>query len=449
MHNRLPAARFFTHSAFLPLAALVLGGATLNGCGEPDKATEKVSAGKANKTPAAAISQVSVFVDASTGMRGFMHSNAPGEAGSQFQRTITEVLSNINGQRATGQAAPAYYFVQESTPSNPHALRPTTYAELSNTVSTGIEKPALGTEMPTMLREILKLQKGKPGTVSVVISDFIYAPPDPKQTWKVKTDVKDALSEASAANLAISIFAGTSEFRDKFFPGNRTRFQVLKGSRLPYYVWVLGEPTAVAAATPLLKPLMGAGFERVSYNLPAPPAAVFEHFGNVGEWYVDKTGSRQTQPLTLHVAKNLSRQEPAEFVLALDLSNSPATEAASLPKQLQLDEAGTGATLPKVWLARDEAKTPRSPALATYTHLAKVHLERLPGQKPATLRLLLPRTQPAWVAKYSTLNDSNIAAQGPKTFLLSEVLQGVQDYYDQQPAGREVWALPVQLQTAD
>jgi hypothetical protein len=447
MHNRLPAARFFTYSAILPLAALVLGGVALTGCGEPEKAPEKTTASKADKTPAAAISQISVFVDASTGMRGFMHPNAPGETGSQFQRTITEVLSNVNGQRAG--AAPAYYFVQESTPSNPRALRPTTYAELSNTVSTGIQNPALGTEMPTMLREVLKLQKGKPGAVSVVISDFIYAPPDPKQTWKVKTDVKDALSEASANNLAINIFAGTSEFRDKFFPGNRTRFQVLKGSRLPYYVWVLGEPAAVAAATPLLKPLMGAGFERVNYNLPAPPAAVLEHFGNVGEWYVDKTGSRQTQPLTLHVAKSLSRQEPAEFVLALDLSNAPANEAASLPKQLQLDDAGTDATLAKVWLARDEAKAPRSPALPTYTHLAKVHLVRLPGQKPATLRLVLPRTQPAWVAKYTTLNDSNIAAQGPKTFLLSEVLQGVQDYYDQQPAGREVWALPVQLQAAD
>jgi hypothetical protein len=448
MHARLPAARFFCRPAFLPLAALLLGGASLTGCGEPDKTTGH-AATKADKATDAANGQISVFVDASTGMRGFMHPNAPGETGSQFQRTITELLSNINDQRAATQAAPAYYFVQESTPSNPRALRATTYAELSNTVSTGIEKPALGTEMPTMLREVLKLQKGKPGAVSIVISDFIYAPADPKQTWKVKTDVKDALSEASAADLAISVFAGTSEFRDKFFPGNRTRFQVLKGSRLPYYVWVLGQPAAVAAATPLLKPLMGAGFERVSYNLPAPPAAVFEHFGNVGEWYVDKAGSRQTQPLTLHVTKALSRQEPAEFVVALDLTNAPAAEAASLPKQLQLDEAGTGATLKKVWAARDEPKAPHSPTLPTYTHLAKVHLERLPGQKAATLRLVLPRTQPAWVAKYTTLNDSNIAAQGPKTFLLSEVLQGVQDYYDQQPASREVWALPVRVQPAD
>ncbi|MDO7886130.1 hypothetical protein [Hymenobacter cheonanensis] len=449
MHSRLLAARFWYSSAFYPLAALLLGGGTLGSCGGSDKPTEKVTTAATSKTPAAAISQISVFVDASTGMRGFMHPNAPGETGSQFQRAITELLSNINDQRAANKVAPTYYFVQESTAKDPHTLRPTTYAELSNTVSTGIQNPALGTEMPTMLREILKLQKGKPGTVSVVISDFIYAPPDPKQTWKVKTDVKDALNEAAAADLAINIFAGTSEFRDKFFPGNRTHFQVLNGSRLPYYVWVLGQPTAVAAATPWLKPLMGEGFERVSFNTLAPPAAVFEHFGNVGEWYVDKTGSRQTQPLTLHFTKSLSRQEPAEFVLGLDLSNAPAAEAASLPTKLQLDEAGTGATLAKVWAARNEPKAPRSPALPTYTHLARVHLEHLPGQKPATLRLVLPRTQPTWVAKYTTLNDSNIAAQGPKTFLLSEVIQGVQDYYDQQPAGREVWALPVQLRAAD
>jgi len=447
MHARLPAARFFHSATLLPLAALLLGGGGLSSCGGPDKTTEKTA--KTAKAPTTAISQVSVFVDASAGMRGFMHPNKPGETGSQFQRSVTEVLSNINDQRATNQTAPAYYFVQESTAKDPRVLRPSSYAELSNTVSTGIQNPSLGTEMPTMLREILKLQKGKPGAVSVVISDFIYAPQDPKQTWKVKTDVKDALSEASAQDLAVSIFAGTSEFRDKFFPGNRTRFQMLNGSRLPYYVWVLGQPAAVAAATPFLRPLLGTGFERVSYNLPPPPAAVFEHYGNVGDWYADKTGSRQTQPLTLHFTNNLSRQQPAEFVLGLDLTNAPAAEAAGLSKQLHLDEAGTGATLTKVWAMRDEPKAPSSPSLPTYTHLAKIHLERLPGRKATTLRLVLPRTQPAWVAKYTTLNDSNIAAQGPKTFLLSEVLQGVQDYYDQQPAGRETWALPINLQAAD
>ena len=394
-----------------------------------------------------------MFVDASTGMRGFMHPNAPGQTGSQFQRVITEVLSNIRGQQAGSSPAPAYYFVQESTPKDPRVLRPTTYAELSNTVSTGIKNPALGTELPTMLREILKLQKAKPGTVSIIVSDFIYAPPDLRQTWKVKTDVKDALSEVAASDLAIHVFAGTSEFRDKFFPGNRTHFQVLNGTRLPYYVWVLGQPAAVAAVTPLLGPLRGSGFEQVRFNTMAPAAAVFEHFGNAGDWYVEKNGKQQTQPLALHFTKKPSRPDPAEVVVGVDLGKAPAAEVATLAGQLKLEDAGTGATLQKVWAVRDESKAPANAALPTYTHLAKIHLERLPGNQPVTLRLVLPRSQPAWVAQYTTLNDSNMAAQvakqGPKTFLLSELLQGVQDYYDQQPAGREVWAVPVRVGPAD
>ena len=398
-------------------------------------------------------SQINVFVDASTGMRGFMHPNAPGQTGSQFQRVIVELLSNIKGQQVGSKIAPAYYFVQESTPKDPRVLRPTTYVELSNTVSTGIKNPAYGTEMPTMLREILKLQQARPGTVSIIVSDFIYAPPDVRQTWKVKTDVKDALSEVAPQDLAIHVFAGTSEFRDKFFPGNRTHFQMLNGTRLPYYVWVLGQPVAVAAVAPLLGPLLGSGFEQVRFNTRPPATAVFEHFGNAGDWYVEKEGKQQVQPLTLRFTKKPSRQDPAEVVVAVDLNNAPTTEAAALARQLKLENAGTGATLLRVWDARDEPKAPGNAALPTYTHLAKIHLERLPGTQPATLRLVLPRSQPAWVAKYTTLNDSEMAKQvvkdGPKTFLLSELLQGVQDYYDQQPAGREVWAVPIRLRPAD
>ena len=422
--------------AFLLASALLLGGCGTGGTDptHPPAATAKAAA--------PALTQLSMYLDASTGMRGFMHPNAPGEPGSDFQRTVAELLSNLHDQTAARQA---YYFVQESTPKDPRVLRPSSYDELSSTVSTGIKTPALGTEMPTMLREVLRGQQSQPGAVSIIISDFIYAPPDLTQTWRVKTDVKDALSTAPAADLALSVFAGTSAFRDKFFPGNRSRPQVLSGSRVPYYVWVLGRPAAVAAALPLLRPLLGAGFERLSYNLPAPPAVVFEHFGNQGTWYVSKSGNAQTQPLTLNFSERPTRQQPAEAVLGLDLSAAPATEAAELPQTLRLDDGGTGATLAKVQKTSAVAHPPSSAALPAYTHLATLRLERLPGAA-ATLRLVLPRPGlPAWVATYSTTNDSNLAKQGPKTFLLSELLQGVQDYYAAQPAGREVWALPVQV----
>lgn len=424
-----------------PLLFLLAGAA--GSCGSDSTP----AAGRATRAKAAApaISQLNVYLDASTGMRGFMHANAPGSLGSAFQRTVSEVLSNVNELPGAGKA---YYFVQESTPKDPRVLRSATYGEVSSTVSTGIKSPALGTEMPTMLREVLQRQQARPGTVSLVISDFIYAPPDLTQTWRVKTDVKEALATVPADKLALSIFAGTSAFRDKFFPGNRTHFQVLSGAQLPYYVWVLGAPEAVAAAMPLLKPLLGPGFERASYNSPPPPATVFEHFGNVGTWFLQRDGQRPVQPLTLAFGENPTRQEPAEFAVGLDLAAAPASEAASLPHRLRL-AGGEGATLLGVQPASTLPKAPTSAALPTYTHLARVRVTRLPTGPAPALQLVLPRATPAWVARYSTTNDSDIARQGPKTFLLSEVLQGVQDYYDQQPTGRQVWALPVRLQPAD
>lgn len=392
-----------------------------------------------------AITQLNFYLDASTGMRGFMHPNAPGSLGSEFQRTVSEVLSNANDLSGVGKA---YYFVQESTPKDTRVLRPTTYDEVNSTVSTGIKNPALGTEMPTMLREVLK-QQAKPGTVSLIVSDFIYAPPKLDETWRVKINVKEALNTVPANKLALIIFAGTSEFRDKFFPGNRTHFQQLNGAKLPYYVWVLGEPTAVAAATPLLKPLLGPGFERLSYNMPAPPATVFEHFGNVGTWFLQKNGPQPTQPLTLTFSQNPTRQNPAAFAVGFNMAGAPAVETADLPLQLRLDAGDSGASLLSVQAAGALPKPPSSAALPIPTHVAKVQLERLPAGAAHTLRLVLPRSTPAWVRRYTTTNDNNIASQGPKTFLLSEVLQGVQDYYDQQPTGREIWALPIRVQPAD
>lgn len=440
------------------LASLLLvacGGDTdIPKVGKKKKATTATAAATSTPataaTPTVGVSQVNVVVDASTGMRGFMRPNQPGEPGSDFQRRVSALLSGFHAQRAQQPAPPAYYFVQESTAQDPRVLRPTTYAELTNTVSTGIKNPAAGTELPAMLREVLKLQKARPGTLSVVISDFIYAPPNASETWRVKTDVQDALSEVPAAKLALRVFAGTSAFRDKFFPGNRTRFQVLSGSRIPYYIWVLGEPATVAAAEAagLLRPLAGPEFERVAYQTASGTAVAFEHFQNVGQWYVEKGGSAPV-PLRLAAADPPTRKAPLEFVLGLDLRHLPADAQASLPRLARLDPGEALATLVKVWAVATEPKAPVSKALPTYTHLAKVRVERLPAGRPTTLRLVLPRAVPAWVAHYSTTNDSDIAAQGPKTFLFSEVMQGVQDYYDQQPTGREAWSLPVQVRLAD
>ena len=427
----------FRKYALLPLAGLAT--ACGSGGGPVKIGGDRGAAGQA--AAADKITQINVLVDASGGMQGFMHANAPGQAGSGFQQTVTALLSDINGQKS--QPA-AYYFVKEAAGPDPRVLVPTTYNALTGAVSTGIQRPALGTELPQMLAEALKLQAQKPGTVSIIVSDFIYGPKNPSETWRVKTDVKDALATADAARLAVSVFANTSEYRGNFYPGNRTRPQPLHGEKLPYYIWVLGAPALVAQVDgTLLKRL--AGQPQAHFNTRfAPPYAALDHFQNLGEWYKADAGPVPAVALT----KSVTRQEPAEIVFGLDLKAVPAEWQKAAALGLRLDPAATNAALLRTWPVAQEPAAAGKPYLQAYTHLAKIRVNQIPGAG-ALLHLTLPRQQPAWVAQTSTANDSNIARQGPKTFLLADVLQGVADYFADQPAAQLSLDLPIRVQRAE
>ncbi|MFD1469287.1 hypothetical protein ACFQ48_13730 [Hymenobacter caeli] len=424
--------------ALLPLSGLAVA------CGSGGEPV-KIAGGKpAAGAPAAAdkIGQINVLVDASGGMQGFMHANAPGEPGSNFQQTVAALLSDVNGQHG---APAAYYFVKEATGADPRILVPTSYGALTSAVSTGIQRPALGTELPLMLAEALKLHAQRPGTVSLIVSDFIYSPKNSGETWRVKTDVKDALATADAARLAVSVFANTSEYRGNFYPGNRTRPQPLHGEKLPYYIWVLGAPALVAQVDgTLLKRL--AGQPQAHFNTRfAPPYTALDHFQNKGEWY-------KTEPVagvpTLGFTKSVSRKEPAEVVFGLDLKAVPAEWQKAAAQGLRLDAAATDATLLRTWPVAQEPAAAGKPYLQQYTYLAKIRVNQIPGAG-ALMHLTLPRQQPAWVAQTSTANDSNITKQGPKTFLLADVLQGVADYFADQPSAQLSLDLPIRVQRAE
>lgn len=394
------------------------------------------------KAAPAGLRQLNVFVDISTGMRGFMKPTRPGDPGSQFQQTVTGLLSDVNG---TSGAQSAYYFVGESTAQTPGGLVPTTYNELTQTVAVGMKKSATGTEMPEMLRQVLKLQAQKPGTVSVVISDFIYGPQDPRQVFRVKTDIKDALrAGADPAQLAVSVFANVSEFSDKFFPGNRTAPQVLKNARLPYYIWVLGAPELVRQVdNNLLSRLDGQPQAHFNLRYEAPAYGVVTGYQSQGQWYAE-AGPEGGQATGVSFTE-LSKTNPAQLTVGFDLKSMPlgAQQNFKAP-QLQLDAANTDTHLVKTWAAGTGPAAP--PAGRAYSHFAQVSLSRLPGSKPQTLRFTLAAPMPTWVAGYTTTNDSGIASQGPKTFLLQDVLQGVRDYFAAQPSAKApLFEVPVTL----
>lgn len=427
-------------------------GVLVTACSGP-KGGDKV-AGSPAKEPAAAakVSQVNVFVDMSGGMQGFVHPVAPGASGSGFQQTVTELLSDVNAQRTKQASAPAYYFFKESTPADPRLLVPSSYPEMTSTVSGGLRNAARGSELPQMLSEALKLQAKKPGTVSVLISDFIFAPRVKGETWKIKTFIKDALSAVDASKLGISVFANTSDYRGNFYPGNRTGPQKLNGEKIPYYIWVLGDPALVAQLDAGLLHKLAAQ-PQAHYNVRfAPPYAVPDFLDNpVGRWTVT-AGSPGVAPLVTFSQKP-TIGKPAEVVVALDLSKLPASLVSLVnEKTLRLAESDAGATLTRVFSLAQMPDARQQPVLRKYTHFAQVRFVQVPPVA-TELHLELARTEPTWIAAYSIdddkSGDSNIKSKGPKTFHLTEVMRGVADYFADEPSAQRVFSVPVRVALRD
>ena len=442
----------FTLASRNTLFCLAIG-ALFSACSGPKG--EGSAAGSPTKEPAvnvaaAKVSQINVFVDMSGGMRGFMHANDPGrnETGSEFQRTVMDLLSDVNRLAPKLTAPPSYYFFKEKEPTNPQVLVPSTYAGMTGAVSGGLKNAARGSELPQMLSEALTLQARKPGTVSILISDFIFAPQNVKDTWRIKTFIKDALNAVEPAKLAVSVFANTSEFRGNFYPGNRTGKQPLNGEKLPYYIWVLGDPALVGQVdSGLLRQL--AAQPQAHYNVAfAPPYAVPDFLTDpVGNWTVAE-GIGATAPVVTFTKKP-TLGKPAEIVVALDLSRLPASMVSQVSANtLRLAEAGTGATLTQVFPLAQMPDARQQPALKKYTHFARLRFVQAPAGAP-TLRLELARTEPAWVAAYSTASDSGIKKQGPKTYYLKEVMAGVADYFADEPSAQRVFSLPVRVTARD
>lgn len=416
------------------LVVLVTSSLVIAGCtapGENQAATKAPTPSKtaspAPSAPAAALKQVQVFVDMSGGMNGFVPVNRPGEAGSEFQRTVTALLSGVEGQASRGVRT-SYFFVKEATTPSASVLLPTSYATVSQSVSSGIRNAAKGSDLTTMLREVLQRQQAQPGTVSIIISDFIYAPTNTQNVWagKVSADIKDALSVADPSKLAVSVFANTSAFRGRFYPGRRTAPETLTGQQLPYYVWVLGPAALVAQVN---RTVLGslAGQPQVHFNAtyPTPTYGAVTGYQSQGGWFAVAGPPPGVQVTAV------SAREPVQFVVGFDLKDLPKpAQAAFQVPQLQLDPANTDAKLLKTWAA---GAGPAVPAAGKpYSHFAQFQLARLPGSQ--TLHLRLAPTTPSWIGAYSTVDDSHITRQGPKTFLLSAVLQGVTDFFAGQPA---------------
>src|SRR5690606_11186812 len=177
------------------------------------------------------------FLEVTGGMVGFMPKGAAATQATNFQKSMAGLLTEVNYNKAV--EAQDFYFIREKNGTS--QLQKSTYNDVLKTVSAGIQNPALGTELPEMLEQILK-ESEKSKAVSVIVSDFIYGPSDKTKFNIIPQLIRGALNEAQNKNLVVSVFADQSAFTGSFHPAVKQPVakRELKGTKMPYYVWVIG-----------------------------------------------------------------------------------------------------------------------------------------------------------------------------------------------------------------
>ncbi|WP_151086312.1 hypothetical protein [Hymenobacter baengnokdamensis] len=423
MRNHLSAA-FLTFT---------LGSALLSSCGEvkddsPQSTTAPTTATVKPRVAAdtkALPLQANVFLELSGGMRGFMPANNAATPPTAFQQRISLLALRTNSSPAMEHAN--FWLSLNKQPAS------RTYEQFQQVVQGDTRQAALGTELPTMLEGILALPHATEH-VSVVISDFIYGPQDPRATALIDVKIASALTSVTKKQLAVAVLGETSRFYGNFFPAVKTprKQVVLKGESMPYYIWVIGPPTAVARYLNEVLPAPSAATQQAYFGLtfPAVPyAAVLTQVPATSPLAPGGGGSISYSGAGVSTNLDVSSvKQGVDFTVALDLRQLPAAwrEPAFLAHNLQAQVPDGSVTL----LPNSIKTTAGVPQLQAYTHTLRLHLSDFP-KAGGQLRLSLPAPGiPAWVAQRSTEND-NQPGPVPHTYRLTEIMNGVREAFPQ------------------
>jgi hypothetical protein len=390
---------------------------------EPTETTASRPA-KGTKTPVEAPAatevaplRVSVFLEYSGGMKGFVPRGGADKPATEFQKRIGALITET---QVSGAVAERKYYLCENA-----APRPVKFEQLRDVVQGEVSQAALGTELPRMLEGILNRPKAGE-EVSVVISDFIYGPARKSDFSQLPNLIRTSIAPVSQQQLAVAVFGETSHFYGSYFPAVKTPVpkRTLNGEKVPYYVWVIGPPAQVARYT--AEVFKNAPAQQAFFGLKTHEPAFAPVLLKLTDPKLKPSGSifGEGKGLTLNVS-----DDPAEFSVGLDLKELPAAwqNSAFLAQHLQVRlPNGQASLLPGSVRPLTDDEQSGQPVLAPFTHVVRLRVSKL-AAPTATLTVSLPAPEtPDWVSAWSTTNDNTPA---PRTFGLDQILAGVRQSY--------------------
>lgn len=419
----LPAPRLLSHprrlGAFLGLSLLLAacgGDQTETKSAQPAKGAKPAPAEATAATPAPL--RVSVFLEYSGGMKGFVPRGGAATPPTEFQQRIGALLTET---QVNGAVADRKYFLCENA-----APRAVPFAQLRDVVQGEVAQAALGTELPQMLEGILARPQA-PQEVSVVISDFIYGPARKSDFSQLPNLIRTSIAPVSQQQLAVAVFGEASKFYGTYHPAVKTPVvkRTLQGEKVPYYVWVIGPPALVARY--VAEVFRNAPAQQAYYGLKLPTPAFAPLLTKLTDPKLKPSGGTvfaEGSGLSVDVS-----DDPVDFTLGLNLATLPAAmqQPAFLAQSLQVRlPNGQASLLPNSVRKLSEDEQAGQPALAPYTHVLRLRVSQLAAKEATlSLALLAPET-PGWVSSWSTSNDNTPA---PRTFGLDQILSGLRLSY--------------------
>ena len=418
----LPAPRLFR---CFRLAGWLFGAVVLlSACSTEPAETTTGKPAKGAKAPtgtqatvAVAPLHVSVFLEYSGGMKGFVPRGAAGTPATEFQKRIGALITET--QVSPMVAERKFYLCENAAP------KVVKFEQLRNLVQGNVTQAALGTELPQMLEGILSQPKAAQ-EVSVIISDFIYGPEDGSAFSQLPNLIQTSMLPVSQRQLAVAVFGETSRFYGSYFPAVKRPVpkRILKGEKVPYYVWIIGPPVQVARYTAQV--FKNAPAQQAFFGLKTGTPAFAPLLTKLTDPKLKPVGSVWADNEGLHIKP--ASDEPLDFYVALDLGGLPAAwqQPAFLAQHLQVRlPNGQASLLPNPVRALTSIEQEGQPVLAPYTHLLHLRVSKLGTDNPLSISLPAPET-PDWVSAWSTTNDNMPAAH---TFGLDQILAGVRQSY--------------------
>ncbi|HEX8328615.1 MAG TPA: hypothetical protein VF629_13820 [Hymenobacter sp.] len=360
---------------------------------------------------------MSVFLEYSGGMRGFVPRGGADKPATEFQRRIGALLTET---QVSGAVANRKYYLCENA-----APRAVQFAQLRDVVQGEVNQAALGTELPQMLEGILSMPQA-PQQVSVVISDFIYGPARKSDFSQLPNLIRTSIAPVSQQQLAVAVFGETSKFYGTYHPAVKTPMakRTLNGEKVPYYVWVIGPPALVARYS--AEVFKNAPVQQAFFGLKTTTPAFAPVLTKLTDVKLKPSGSvyGEGNGLTLNVS-----DDPVDFTVGVNLKELPAAwqQPAFLAQHLQVRlPNGQASLVPNSVRPLTEDEQSGQPVLAPYTHVLRLRVSKL-ASPTATLSVALPAPEtPEWVAAWSTSNDNTPAS---RTFGLDQILAGVRQSY--------------------